>query len=83
MQRPDGRTLFSWSQGKSMVWDFTCVDTLCASHVTSTSKEAGKAAEHAEKRKHSTYEDLKSTYHFIRPVAMETMHSVKSTVKLP
>ena len=55
-----------------MIWDYTCVDTLCASHAPNTSKEAGKAAEQAESKKHATYQDLKSSYHFI-PVAMETL----------
>merc|ERR1712012_109757 len=28
LKRPDGLTLFPWSNGRCLVWDFTCVDTL-------------------------------------------------------
>ncbi|GAV07155.1 hypothetical protein RvY_17030 [Ramazzottius varieornatus] len=32
-KRPDGMTLVPWKQGTALVWDVTCVDTLCDSHV--------------------------------------------------
>ena len=43
-KRPDGLTLFPWSQRKCVVWDFTCRNTLCARNVNMTSQEASKAA---------------------------------------
>ena len=55
-----------------MIWDFTCADSLAASHIAGTSQQAGRAAQQAESRKHATYQDLKATYHFI-PVAVETL----------
>ena len=55
-----------------MIWDFTGVDTLAPSHIPNTSTVAGKAAEQAETKKHATYQDLKSTYHFV-PIALETL----------
>ena len=73
-KRPDGMTLFPWSNGRCVVWDFTCRDTLARSHTTATSKEAGKAAEQAESTKTTTYSDLIGSYDFI-PVAMETLGS--------
>ena len=57
-----------------MIWDFTCSDTLAASYVASTSKQAGKSADLAENEKHRHYQELKKQYHFI-PVGMETMGS--------
>ena len=73
-KRPDGLTLFPWTQGKCVVWDVTCRDTLCQSNVTLTSQGAGKAAEKAEDIKLSHYQELSSTY-IVKPVAMETLGS--------
>ena len=73
-ERPDGMSLFPWSQGKILVWDFTCSDTLAWSHVISTSKEAGKSAQDAEKEKQNHYHYLLQDYIFT-PVAAETMGS--------
>ena len=73
-ERPDGMSLFPWSQGKILVWDFTCSDTLAWSHVISTSKEAGKSAQDAEKEKQDHYHYLLQDYIFT-PVAAETMGS--------
>ena len=50
-KRPDGLTLLPWAQGRSLVLDYTCSDTLAASHVPHTSQEAGKSALQAEKKK--------------------------------
>ena len=50
----------------------TCHDTVCQSYIGGTSKEAGKAAEAAEKRKISKYDKLLNNYHFI-PIAVETL----------
>ena len=73
-KRPDGLTLFPWKEGRSLVWDFTCVDTLAPSHIAQTSQEAGKAAEQAEKKKMTLYQDLQTSYYVV-PIAMETMGS--------
>src|SRR5664279_2393093 len=32
-KRPDGLTMLPWANGHCMVWDFTCPDTLAASHL--------------------------------------------------
>ena len=71
-KRPDGLTLYPWSQGKSLVWDFTCSDTLAPSHVTATSSEAGKSASQSERNKLRHYEELTGNY-IVMPVAVETM----------
>ncbi|KAJ4428174.1 hypothetical protein ANN_24189 [Periplaneta americana] len=47
---PDGLTLVPWRVGKSLIWDSTCVDTLAPSHLSSTSKTPGSAAESAAHR---------------------------------
>ena len=68
-------TLLPWSQGRSLVWDFTCSDTLAASHIAHTSQEAGKSAVQAEKKKMSHYADLANSGYLVMPVACETMGS--------
>ena len=74
MKQPDGLTLFPWSNGRCLVWDFTCWDTLCKSYVSETSEEAGKAAVKAEDRKLDKYSELSDNY-TVMPVATETMGS--------
>jgi hypothetical protein len=70
--RPDGLTLIPWAHGKSLAWDFTCCDTLAASHVGRTSVTAGAAAAAGEQRKHTKYAHLQPTFTFL-PIAVETM----------
>lgn len=71
-KRPDGMTLIPWEFGKSIIWDFTCVDTLAPSHISSSSLSAGSAALSAEKLKSQKYNNLLSNYIFC-PVAIETL----------
>ena len=74
-KRPDGLTLLPWSQGHSLIWDYTCSDTLCTSHVQQTSQEAGKSAIQAEKKKLAKYQQLLNSGYLVMPVATETMGS--------
>jgi hypothetical protein len=69
--RPDGITTFPYKEGKCLIWDFTCGDTLCQSYVSNTAIEPGKAAEARETHKLKKYEELKSNY-IVTPVAIET-----------
>ena len=73
-KRPDGLTLYPWTGGKCVVWDYTCRDTLAPSHVAATSQEAGGAAKKAEDTKLAVYQELASNYNVI-PVATETLGS--------
>ena len=73
-RRPDGVTHFPFSGGKCVVWDFTCVDTVCPSNLPLTINGPGKAAERAEERKRRHYSDLSRDYAF-QPIAMETFGS--------
>ena len=70
--RPDGMTLMPWASGKPLVWDFTCRDTLAASHLPSTSSAAGAAAARGEQEKHRKYAHLQPTYSFV-PISAETL----------
>lgn len=71
-KRPDGTTLIPWSGGRSMLWDFTCPDTLAPSHLHKTTVLAGAAASEAEARKTLKYSDFLHSHKFI-PVAVETL----------
>ena len=55
-----------------LVRDVTCPDTLAQSYLHLTTKEAGKAAEKAEKEKIQKYQELAHKY-IVVPVAVETM----------
>ena len=74
-RRSDGMTMIPWCRGRSLVWDFTCCDTVARSHVQQTSVLAGSAADAAEARKVAHYSDLAADYIF-SPVAVETFGSV-------
>ncbi|XP_043202745.1 uncharacterized protein LOC122370853 [Amphibalanus amphitrite] len=70
-KRPDGLTLFPFTEGKSLVWDATCVNTYAASHLPATAAAAGAAARDAEERKMRKYSGLADRFQ-IQPVAIET-----------
>ena len=68
--RPDGTSLFPWSMGKCMLFDFTCHDTLCQSSIQQTSQAAEKA-ERDERTKYRIFD----TDFIVIPVAAETLGS--------
>ena len=47
-KRPDGVPTMPWSRGKCMAWDFTCPDTLAASHLNRAVTGPGEVANEAE-----------------------------------
>ena len=50
-KRPDGLTVLPWANGRCMVWDFTCPDTLASSHFDSSVRSPSAVANEAESRK--------------------------------
>jgi hypothetical protein len=70
-KRPDGITIIPWKEGRCMVWDFTCPDTLAKSHLNLAVSAPGSVASDAEARKRLKYSSLAATYSFI-PIAIET-----------
>jgi hypothetical protein len=71
-KRPDGLSLSPWSNGRCLVWDFTCPDTLAPSHLDLAVSGPGIVACEAEERKRMKYSNLSATYCFV-PVAVETL----------
>ena len=70
-RRPDGLTYPTWRNGKCLIWDFTCADTLCKSYVKKASIEVGSAAAGREDKKVDKYSNLSDLYYFV-PVGIET-----------
>ena len=58
--------------GRCLVWDFTCPDTLAASHLNRAVLSPGAVANEAEKRKTAKYQSLTALYRFT-PIAVETL----------
>ena len=70
-KRPDGLTLFPFANGRSLIWDATCVDTFSAAHINNSATQPGQAAAKAEKAKTDKYASLSDRFLF-QPVAVET-----------
>jgi hypothetical protein len=71
-RRPDGLTVLPWANGRCLVWDFTCPDTLAASHLNKAILCPGAVANEAENRKITKYSSLSAQYRFV-PIAVETL----------
>ena len=71
-KRPDGMSMMPWKQGRCLVWDVTCPDTLASSHLNHAVTGAGEVATVAESNKRTKYEEIARTFHFI-PIAVETL----------
>ena len=70
-KRPDGISLSPFSQGRSLCWDATCVNTFADSSINNSAIEAGHAAGKAEGSKRAKYPDLVRRFRF-EPIAIET-----------
>ena len=71
-KRPDGVTMIPWKNGKPLVWDATCPDTLAISYRSQATSSAGAVADLTECRKADKYSSLGVGYSFT-PVAFETL----------
>jgi len=76
-KRPDGMTMMPWKQGRCLVWDFTCPDTLAPSHLNQAVTGSGVVATAAETIKRLKYESISRTYDFV-PIAIETLGALGS-----
>ena len=64
--------MIPWQNGKPLVWDATCPDTLAISYRSQATSSAGAVADLAEGRKAEKYSSLGVGYSFT-PVAIETL----------
>ena len=60
-----------WKEGKPLVWDVTCPDTLALSYRAQATSSAGAVADLAEGRRVDKYSSLGVGYYFT-PIAIET-----------
>lgn len=72
-KRPDGLTMVPWRNGRYLVWDATCWDTLTPSHLTTSSRHARNTAELASRVKHNKYRQLEADNYIFNVVAVETL----------
>ena len=63
-KRPDGVTMIPWKNGRLLVWDTTCPDTLAPSYRCHATSSAGAVATLAEERKSSKYSFLVPSHSF-------------------
>ncbi|XP_055336548.1 uncharacterized protein LOC129586997 [Paramacrobiotus metropolitanus] len=71
-KRPDGMTLIPVREGKAVVWDATCWDTVAVSHVHASSLKAGSVAQLAENFKRRKYAFVEGLGYFFYALAVET-----------
>ena len=76
-KRPDGMTIIPWRQGRCLVWDVTCPDTLALSHLNHAVTGPGAVASVAESKKRTRYEEISRMFHFI-PIAVESLGALGS-----
>ena len=72
---PDGVTMQTYRNGKPLIWDFTCHDTLAHTYVNTykwSSKKAGRVAEEAEKDKVDKYKSMTNEFYMV-PICVETL----------
>ena len=74
-KRPDGVTVVPWRNGKLLIWDATCPDTLALSYRLHATSSTGAVAGVAEEKKVQKYSCLAPT-HTSMPVAIETLGAV-------
>ena len=71
-KRPDGISMVPWKEGKLLVWDATCRDTLASSHLSTAERGPGLLAAEAESEKRKKYSSLGVKYFFV-PVSCESL----------
>jgi len=71
-KRPVGLTVLPWANGRSMIWKFTCPDTMATSHLNRSALFAGAAANDAKRRTVVKYRLLSALMNFV-PVAVESL----------
>ena len=72
-KRPDCVTSMPWRNGRCLIRDVTCPDTLAASYLDRAVSGSGVVATEAEKRKKHKYSTVDDPMYFFQPAAIETL----------
>jgi len=64
-----------WARGRSIVWDFTCPDTLALNHLNRAVHGSSAVVNEAEEKKKSKYISLSPLYDFTS-IAVKTLGAV-------
>jgi hypothetical protein len=72
-KQPDGVTSVPWQEGRCLMWDVTCPDTLASSYVAKAVTGPGAVATDAEARKRQKYQAIDHAVYKFQPVAIETL----------
>ena len=70
----DGMTNTPWAQGRLLIWDATCWDSMAVSNIHIAKFGARRVADMATTRKRIIYREISHNHHFV-PVVVETMGS--------
>ena len=65
-KRPDGMTIFPFAEGKSLVWDATCVNTYAASYLPAVAVTVGPQPKMPKKRRCENTQDLPIGFKYSR-----------------
>jgi hypothetical protein len=72
-KRPDGVTSVPWQEGRCLMWDVACPNTLASSYVAKAVTGPGAVATGAEARKRQKYHAIDHAVYKCQPVAIETL----------
>ena len=72
-KRPDGVTSMPWRDGRCLMWDVTCPDTLATSYLDKAITGSGVVVTDAEMRKRHKYSTVNDIAYFFQPIAIETL----------
>ena len=70
--RPDCISVFPFICGRSLFWDYTCVEIFAGVHLNGSAMEAGTAANYSEECRGRKYAALAEAHQF-ESIAVETM----------
>ena len=73
-KRPDGITVYSYTRGRCLIWEATCVNTLASSNLIRAAFAAGSVADAANVRKMIRMEVASS-----RPDYLPTLSAAKTS----
>jgi hypothetical protein len=71
-KRPDGVSTVPLHNGRCVVWDVTCPDTLAKSYVDKAVTGSGVVASLAESKKRQKYNNIDQHVYFFQPISVET-----------